>query len=246
MDSVLVDSLFHIANAAMLKCDSALVVAKALRGQSVSNSPVDLRLIVGLISLITALLVIIVNAVVQFHISKKQMETQRAIAEKQNEAQMQIAKAQFSLQASAMEKQTSVQMGMVEQQAEEARKRFSAEVLSKNRQEWINTLRNSIAEYLSYIHTWSAFAYLASKDNKVDHVEKLILLSHQIQLLINPSEEKHQRLVQEMSKIFNEFVRFYDEESSGDENKMREITNEIVKLSQAIFKEEWERVKSGK
>ncbi len=70
---------------------------------------------------------------------------------------------------------------------------IKSEVLSRNRQDWINTLRISISEFTSLFVLLSKANEkpIASKDDKW---EKLFMLKAKISLLINPNEDDHQQL----------------------------------------------------
>lgn len=131
------------------------------------------------------------------------------------------------------------------------------EALSKNRQEWINTLRNSVSEYISAATTmwdlhqlrvgldphqanlseeqvvrngreWSYKYHLAKTD--------AIRLKAKIALLSNPKEDDFHDLL----GLINEL---YESAQDGGASLSHTVSN-IVILTQKILKSEWTRVKN--
>jgi hypothetical protein len=127
-----------------------------------------------------------------------------------------------------------------------ARQQFRGNVLSKNRQEWINKLRELLAEYDAILYDILAnFRFgtaLKSKEEGVSTIMKANLIRCQIKLFINPNEVDHVALLDLISKLYNAA-------SSQDDKQMKEFTkleDEYVALAQRILKREWERVKKGR
>lgn len=126
------------------------------------------------------------------------------------------------------------------------RQQFKATVISANRQAWINTLRDTVAEYQSCVGVMSFLLVsenLANMINSSEFRERLArveFLRSKIRLLINPNEADHVKLVE----IISEPV------AGGltDESLKRIGTarDEIAMISQKILKREWERVKRGR
>ena len=138
-------------------------------------------------------------------------------------------------------------------------------IRSNSRQNWINQLRDELIDILATIDYFpSAYANNSSSYEEAITVEhrKFIEKSQAIKLLINPDEDKHKELIKHIddaSDLLVEFINFYKKyfnntlncnddllkrsnEMKGD---FRKLKKEILKLSQEIFKEEWERVKKG-
>jgi vacuolar-type H+-ATPase subunit I/STV1 len=128
----------------------------------------------------------------------------------------------------------------LDKQIKLSKEEIKLEVLSKNRQAWINTLRDKLSKFIgeaSYIMLIQA----QEKEEKIEprhireSVKKLAELEAKIKLLINPTEENHQILVDLLQQIFR------------DLNLKKNITNtvnKLVNISQLILKEEWTRVKN--
>jgi hypothetical protein len=89
-----------------------------------------------------------------------------------------------------------------------ARRQFNANVLSVNRQKWIETLRASVAELISLLvgalvikagwrGEWGKGLHaLTANPSMHDKLERIVLVQWNIRLLINPTDPEHQRLYQ--------------------------------------------------
>lgn len=116
-------------------------------------------------------------------------------------------------------------------------------VLSGNRQEWINNLRNTVAELLSVHENTGLFQridFAEYKDEIKVNMQKIGLLQHKIQLLLNPNEKD--------SKLLIEKIWLLNSASKGTQEEMDDkyyvkIQDEIISITQRILKTEWERVK---
>ncbi len=133
-----------------------------------------------------------------------------------------------------------------------ARRQFNANVLSTNRQKWIETLRDMVAELISLIV--SALVIRSAWKSKWDKgrgplredkallikLERIVLVESKIRLLLNPNEADHQQLYQ---AIGTSIKRLKAEESLDSDTEVDIET--IARLSQVILKREWQRVKRG-
>ena len=112
-----------------------------------------------------------------------------------------------------------------------------ANVLSKNRQEWINSLRAEVAGFITSVRMIIPLLF-AQKDSLEMHklLSQMQLQFSKVKLLINPSESDHAALILKMSEIVDKVL-------SLDKNT-NALEDELVQLSQRILKREWERVKA--
>lgn len=133
-----------------------------------------------------------------------------------------------------------------------SRRRFSADVLSTNRQRWIETFRNQVAELLSVMNAaqvikrasvdgWRGGAGPA-KDNPalIDKLEKIFLAIAQIQLLTKAADLEHGALNGAISTA----VRYLQEDGLH-EPELSECWDDIIELGRSIIGQEWSRVKRG-
>lgn len=113
------------------------------------------------------------------------------------------------------------------------------QVLSTNRQAWINTLREEIAQYLSDLHILQFEKNLGSEMDKKNcslALKNAYFRRNKIQLLINPEEEDHQQLV---SMIYDALPA-----TSKSIEELNDIEAQLIAISQKILKREWMRVKA--
>ncbi len=121
-----------------------------------------------------------------------------------------------------------------------ARRQSRVTVLSANRQAWINTLRDLIAECVAI----SGFIHIADwsdrKQSEFDEkMERFALVVAKIRLMLNPNEQDHKRLSEMLGQLMNS-MRSLNEK---DPVKGAQLMKDFLPLSQTILKREWERVK---
>ena len=133
-----------------------------------------------------------------------------------------------------------------------ARRQFNATVLSANRQKWIETLRDMLAELISLMvaalvvksrwkDKWERGRGALSTDPALlDKLERFVLTQSKIRLLLNPTEPDHQRLAQAIETALK---RLQSEQSLESETETD--IESITALAQSILKREWQRVKRG-
>ena len=127
---------------------------------------------------------------------------------------------------------------------EQIQMQINATVLSGNRQQWINSLRDQISEFLSAI---SMFEILngqlvgGSEEEIKKYIERIYLLVAKIQLLLNPKENDHQNLIKLLGEISAALQR-----STPRPEVLYDRKQVIISKTQEILKREWERVKAGK
>lgn len=126
-----------------------------------------------------------------------------------------------------------------------AKRQISASTVTTSRKQWINALRDAIADFsakASMIYCLARNQY--ADDRSIPRIEEMVELNYKIELLINPSEEDHARLAQVVTDIASSLklakVKKLDIDTTLDEKQA-----EVVSLSQKILKREWERVKRG-
>ena len=144
----------------------------------------------------------------------------------------------------------------------ESKKTTLGTTISGSRQDWINSLRNEIVEFLNIIYIVPGLYHRKqiSDGEAIAENRNLLYKVQNIELLINPKEDKHNRLISLLYKSRSMFINcINDLKQNQDDNididqdefeisetHLREKVKEIVELAQDIFKEEWERVKKGK
>src|SRR5579859_4333389 len=133
-----------------------------------------------------------------------------------------------------------------------ARHQFRANVLSTNRQKWIDSFRDRLADLLSVMNAAQIIKSASAddwrggagpmKDNPVlaDKIEKTFMAVAQIELLTKPLETEHQALNDAIAAalVFLQQDALAQDELSG---RLAEIT----RLGRSIIRSEWARVKRG-
>jgi hypothetical protein len=133
-----------------------------------------------------------------------------------------------------------------------AMRQFNATVLSANRQKWIESLRETLAELITVMvaasvvkqrwkERWNqGFGPLEENPAMPQKLERLILAQSRMWLLITPTEAQHRKL---RAAIETALKGLRSEQSDKAETE-RNILG-VTALAQAVFKAEWQRVKSG-
>lgn len=133
-----------------------------------------------------------------------------------------------------------------------SRRQFSANVLSANRQKWIETLRDMVAELISLLA--AALVIKSAWQSKWDKgrgplredapllqkLERIVLAQSKIRLLLNPTEADHQKLY----RAIDTAIKRLQAEESLDSDTEADI-EAITTLAQTVLKREWRRVKRG-
>src|SRR5512144_1751006 len=95
-----------------------------------------------------------------------------------------------------------------------ARRQISANVVSVNRQRWIETLRDLVAELIALIATGmmvrlerardstSVNALFATDPLMIQKVERIVMVRNKIRLLTNPGEDDHRQLLDAIDVAF--------------------------------------------
>ena len=133
----------------------------------------------------------------------------------------------------------------IEKQTELSKNEIKLEVLSKNRQAWINSLRDELSEFIGLVSAIKNHTIVMRGDerlvsvkdnfNKV-HIDtnKLDIVKYKIYLLINPNEENSKKMIALLEPIKTKVLQ--------EENVDSEI-QQLIDISQTILKLEWNRVK---
>lgn len=133
-----------------------------------------------------------------------------------------------------------------------AKRSIDANLISANRQRWIDDLRNLVAEFQTTIIVLRPLSRLvmAEHTNTTEYVrqrhqgfEKATLLRSRLALLLNPSEAEHKELL----IAFDTALSIANTSPEADTRRVEaELSDDIEKKAQWILKQEWERVKAGR
>jgi hypothetical protein len=134
-----------------------------------------------------------------------------------------------------------------------AKRQVNANVLSANRQKWIESVRDLLAELISLFTlagvlraTWKdgwaqGMGPVAADAALREKLERLVLVTSKIRLMINPAEPDHQELYRTIEAAL---LRFKSDDELREADTHADVER-ITLLAQAILKREWQRVKLG-
>jgi hypothetical protein len=124
-----------------------------------------------------------------------------------------------------------------------ARSQFRANVLSANRQQWINALREEVAMLATTITSVAqTLGTNVSEGSLAETFKELRLLEYKIKLRLNPNEGDHAQLVAMVETAENMFDKAKEVDGRA---QLYGLVEDIIGKSQEILKREWERVKKG-
>ncbi len=132
----------------------------------------------------------------------------------------------------------------IEKQIELSKNEIKLEVLSKNRQAWINSLRNELSEFMAIVVEVKNHTIIMNRNQELSAkilndilvtVNKLDKIKFKIKLLVNPEEENNKKMVLLLESI---------KVSVLGNGKVDDKMDNLINLSQKILKEEWNRVKT--
>jgi hypothetical protein len=133
-----------------------------------------------------------------------------------------------------------------------ARRQFKANVLSTNRQKWIDALRDRLAEFLSVASAaqmikrqsagdWrGGMGPLEAHPDLADRIERAFLAIAQIRLLTKDAEPEHQAL----NAAVDAALGCLRDDALRDED-LSACIEEISRLGRNIIRHAWGRVKRG-
>lgn len=133
-----------------------------------------------------------------------------------------------------------------------SRRQFRANVLSTNRQKWIDTFRDRLSELLSHINAAQAtkraetdewrggLGPVIADHNLADKLAKTYRAIAQIQLLTKAEEPAHQALNDALGAALG-----YLQADELHESELAASLMETTRLGRGIIREEWGRVKRG-
>ena len=133
-----------------------------------------------------------------------------------------------------------------------AKTQFKANVLSVNRQKWIETMRDLVASLNAQLLAAATVRNVIEKPTGVviardrellRRVENLLRTMSKIELMLNPFEQDHQKLNALMKKAVDQLRSPLPERPIEDSIEI--VGRDIIQVALEILKREWGRVKRG-
>jgi len=104
--------------------------------------------------------------------------------------------------------------------------------VTSERVKWIGKVRDNISTFCGLSHHWTLTQEI-SQEKRQEILEKLDKLRWEIKLQLNPYEKIYSKIAEQIDKI--------PDLSSHDE--VATSIAELIKVSQTLLKDEWEKVK---
>jgi len=129
-----------------------------------------------------------------------------------------------------------------------AKKQINATVLSGNRQNWINSVRNEVSELVATISMTDALYKTNNLDKigseKAQHLLKdIITRKIKMVLLLNPQEKDHEHLITLIETAISGIS--HQSASANTTSEIKQM-DAILVATNKILKDVWEKVKAGK
>ena len=130
-------------------------------------------------------------------------------------------------------RQISTSFALARDQTHTSLATANKKITAPMRQEWINKLRELLAELISSAQHYYVTGF---EDRTDEEYQRVTLLQAHIRLMLNSNEEDHQRLEKLMWTMVTSLERAKIDEFPG-------LLIEVIDLSRKILKREWDRVK---
>lgn len=111
------------------------------------------------------------------------------------------------------------------------------QIVAPIRQQWIDKLRDTIAELAAKAAHYWASGYEERSDAEYFRITEL---QHKLRLLVNAKEEDHALLLKRVDTMVDEI----DAGNSKKDKEFWDAHEEVMLVAQQILKREWERVKN--
>ena len=124
------------------------------------------------------------------------------------------------------------------------KRQIHASVVSLNRQKWIDSLRDQLANLITDLRLLGLHRgiNLIAKEEYEERLQRILLSEIKINLFLNSNEADHKSLSDTIRSVIETIF-------GGNEIEKRRVASEllpvIVQQSQSILKREWQSVKDG-
>jgi|SRR5208337_1314808 len=110
--------------------------------------------------------------------------------------------------------------------------------VTSERVKWIETLRQNISSFCGLTYNW-CYSNLQNKSQEDEVLKEIDKLRHLIRLQLNPSpESKLERKIEDLIETIPELTDI------SKRIQLKDSLNELIKTTQLLLKEEWEKVKA--
>lgn len=118
------------------------------------------------------------------------------------------------------------------------------QIISSMRQQWIENLRVSVAEFLAQIDDLFVFHDPSDKESELNQeaLKRMAFLEHRIELTLNPSKERSRRLIHAVHRLAD-LMSKRDLPESERTDVYATLSLEIIAVTQEILQAEWKKTK---
>jgi hypothetical protein len=110
--------------------------------------------------------------------------------------------------------------------------------VTSERVKWIETLRQNISSFCGLTYNWCC-SNLQNKPEESEVLKEIDKLRHLIRLQLNPDpESKLERKIEDLIETIPELT------DKSKRIQLKDSLNELIKTTQLLLKEEWEKVKA--
>jgi len=110
--------------------------------------------------------------------------------------------------------------------------------VTSERVKWIEKLRQNISTFCGLTYNW-CYSQLEGKPEETEILREIDKLRHLIRLQLNPDpNSKLERKIEELIERIPELTHI------DRRNELRDSLDELIKTSQSLLKEEWDKVKA--
>lgn len=181
--------------------------------------------------------VAIASQFVTLYVARRQHASTLAIAKDQNETSLRIGQQQNTNALALAQQQNETALRV-------ARQQVLADVVSASRRQWLDTLRQTVAEYLASAGRFGGvravdILKVQSPSEIIVNIERLTLLYMKLRLLLNPAEPDHIQLADAAGEVVQAAVK-----SQPDTAAIGAGYQKVMDAAQRVLKREWERVKA--
>ncbi|PGC18911.1 hypothetical protein COM08_11995 [Bacillus wiedmannii] len=195
----------------------------------------DIKLIVGIISLVGVICTVCVTALNNINTNKLTKE----LGEQTRKLTKELGEQTHKL---------TKELGEKNLKALEQRRYIDA--ISSERVKWINTMRDRFSEYIKLVHIqmndFDKWKSHGDKDIDEDVLRKryfeITSVNNQINFLLNQTEPIVKKLVKRQSELTRE-LSLPEDISEFNYRKLQNITEDLGYFYQVVLKAEWKRVK---
>jgi hypothetical protein len=123
---------------------------------------------------------------------------------------------------------------------------YKATISTKNRQEWINELRQTLTDFLTYamyLTPTTSASPLLDKEESKRYLEKVINTKSKIELLVNESKPEQKELINAVEKMIDLCTKKAEE---CGEKEIRNTRKEIIASARNLFGIHWTKIKDLK